>query len=363
MDLSDLSRYEDELQHVEAELARPDITANAAQLRELTRRHARLVTIVAGVRALRRAHDRLADCTQILADVDGDKDLRALAEEELESVTNAVAQAEHSLRTLLLPRDKEDEANTIMEIRAGTGGEEASLFAGALYRMYTRYAERRGWRIEALSTSLTELDGIKEIIFSIEGEDVYYHLKYEAGVHRVQRVPTTEASGRIHTSAASVAVLPEAEDVDVNIMAEDLRIDVYRAGGRGGQHVNTTDSAVRITHLPSGIVVTCQDERSQHKNKAKAMRVLRARLLERMRGEAERARAEQRRSMVRSGDRSDKIRTYNFPQNRVTDHRIGLSVHALEEILEGDLDRIIDPLIEHDTAERLQQLVGNHAHD
>ncbi len=361
MEIADLIRYEDELHRLEAALALPEATANLAQLRDLTRQHARLVQIVKAVSVLRDWHRRIEENTQLLSAGTDDLDLRHLAEEELVEARAAHSQAETALHRLLIPRDKEDEANTIVEIRAGTGGGEASLFAGDLLRMYTRYAERKGWRIETLSTSLTELNGIKEVVFSIDGTDVYYHLKYEAGVHRVQRVPATEASGRIHTSAASVVILPEAGEVELEIKPEDLRIDVFRAGGCGGQHVNTTDSAVRITHLPTGVVVSSQDERSQHKNKAKGMRVLRARVLERMHAEADSARAAQRRSMVRSGDRSEKIRTYNFPQNRVTDHRIGLTIHALEEVLKGDLDRVIMPLIDHDTSARLKQLLAHAA--
>jgi peptide chain release factor 1 len=361
MEIAELIRYEDELHRLEATLAQPAVAGNAAQLRDLTRQHARLQQIVTAIAALRALRRRMEDAAQLLSAGTSDTELRQMAEDELAETAAAHAQAEAALQRLLIPRAKEDEANTIVEIRAGTGGEEASLFAGDLFRMYTRYAERKGWRIETLSTSLTELNGIKEVVFSVDGTDVYYHLKYEAGVHRVQRVPATEASGRIHTSAASVAVLPEADEVDIEIKPEDLRIDVFRAGGCGGQHVNTTDSAVRITHLPSGVVVSCQDERSQHKNKAKAMRVLRARVLEGMRAQADSARAEQRRTMVGSGDRSEKIRTYNFPQNRVTDHRIGLTIHALDDVLKGDLDRIIQPLIEHDTSARLKQLFAHAA--
>ena len=259
---------------------------------------------------------------------------------------------EQEVLAALLPPDPLERRNAVMEIRAGTGGEEAALFAGDLFRMYSRYAERQGWKIETMNTSPAAAGGLKEIIFSIQGEAVYSHMKYEAGVHRVQRVPETETQGRIHTSAASVVVLPEQEEVTVDIKPEDLRIDIYRSTGAGGQHVNTTDSAIRITHLPTGLVVTCQDERSQYKNKAKAMRVLQARLLEKERQDAAKERSDQRKTMVGSGDRSDKVRTYNFPQNRVTDHRIGLTVHALGEIMDGDLDRLILPLIEHECSKK-----------
>ncbi len=360
MDLSGFIQYETELARLEEELARPEISTSPSRLRDLTRRHGQLLEMLRVTNNLRKQQVRVAECEELARSSD-DKDLLTLAQEELDNARAAIPGIEATLKRLLVPKDKADGANTIVEIRAGTGGEEASLFASNLYRMYTRYAERQGWRVEMMNTSVSESGGIKEVIFGIEGEDVYGHLKYEAGVHRVQRVPTTEASGRIHTSAASVAVLPEFEDVEVDIGPTDLRIDVYRSSGAGGQHVNTTDSAVRITHLPTGVVVTCQDERSQHKNKAKAMRILKARLYEHAREQALSQRAEQRRSMVRSGDRSDKIRTYNFPQNRVTDHRIGLSVHALQEVLDGDLDRLILPLTEHDTQERLNQVCANAA--
>jgi peptide chain release factor 1 len=355
MDPINVSIYEQELAHLEADLARPETMAAPRRLRELSRRHAQLTEIINLSAALAACRRRIAESESILQD-ESDEELRALAGDDAAEAAAQIETLEAELQALLLPPEQDDEADTIMEIRAGTGGDEASLFAAELYRMYSRYAERCGWRIEALDTNATELGGIKEIVFSVQGQDVYRHLKYEAGVHRVQRVPETEASGRIHTSAASVAVLPEPEDVDIEIAPDDLRIDVFRSGGRGGQHVNTTDSAVRITHLPTGVVVSCQDERSQHKNKAKAMRVLKARLLEHARQQAQSDRAAQRKSMVRSGDRSEKIRTYNYPQNRVTDHRIGLTVHALEEVLAGDLDRIITPLIDHDTEERLKAL-------
>jgi len=355
MELGELRAYEEELRALELELASPAAAANPRRLREMTQRHAQLQEIMTAARAVREWRDRLEQSEQVLRE-GGDDELMAMAREEQAQAACAVAAAEQALQLLLVPRDPEDAADTIVEIRAGTGGEEASLFAADLYRMYTRYAERKGWRVETMNTSYSDTKGIKEVTFSVAGQDVYRHLKYEGGVHRVQRVPETEASGRIHTSAASVAVLPEAEEVDVTIAPEDLRIDVFRSSGCGGQHVNTTDSAVRITHLPTGVVVSCQDEKSQIKNRAKAMRVLRARLLEHAREQAAAARAEQRRSMVRSGDRSEKIRTYNFPQNRITDHRAGITLYTLDQVLDGDLDRIIKPLIEYDTHERLKQL-------
>ena len=262
------------------------------------------------------------------------------------------------LKLLLLPKDPDDEKNVIVEIRAGTGGEEAALFAGDLFRMYTRYAEAQGWKVEILNANPTELGGFKEIIFMVEGKGAYNRLKFESGVHRVQRVPVTEAGGRIHTSAASVIVLPEAEEVDVELDPNDLRIDVFRASGHGGQHVNTTDSAVRITHLPTGIVVSCQDEKSQLKNREKALKVLRARLLDQMRQEQQEELAKTRRSLVRSGDRSERIRTYNFPQNRVTDHRVGLTLHRLDAVIAGDLEEIISTLLLSEQTEKLKQADG-----
>ncbi len=356
MNLGELRTYEDELRALEHELASPAAAANPRRLREMSQRHAQLHEIMAAAQAVRHWRDRLQQSEELLRDATSDEELLAMARDEQVHAAAECARTEQVLQLLLVPRDPEDAADTIVEVRAGTGGEEASLFAADLYRMYTRYAERKGWRVETMNTSYSDTKGIKEATFSIAGEDVYRHLKYEGGVHRVQRVPETEASGRIHTSAASVAVLPEAEEVDVTIAPDDLRIDVFRSSGCGGQHVNTTDSAVRITHLPTGVVVSCQDEKSQIKNKAKALRVLRARLLEHAREQAAASRAEQRRSMVRSGDRSEKIRTYNFPQNRITDHRVGVTVYALDHILDGELDRVIQPLIEYDTQERLKQL-------
>jgi peptide chain release factor 1 len=278
-----------------------------------------------------------------------------LAREEIDSLTLDLEKLGENLKVLLLPKDPNDEKNILLEIRAGTGGEEAALFAGDLFRMYSRYAELNRWKIEILSQSVTGIGGVKEIIVLIEGQMVYSRLKYESGVHRVQRVPETEAQGRIHTSAVTVAILPEAEEIDVDINPEDLRIDVYRSSGHGGQHVNTTDSAVRITHLPTGIVVTCQDEKSQHKNKAKAMKVLLSRLLDRQQAEQQSKISEERRNMVGSGDRSERIRTYNFPQGRATDHRIGLTLYKLEEVLRGELDLLIDPLTTYFQTEALKK--------
>ena len=270
--------------------------------------------------------------------------MRELARGELPELEAALVALDERLKALLLPRDPNDERNTVLEIRAGTGGDEAGLFAAELFRMYTRYAERHGWRIEVLSSSPTGIGGLKEVIALVQGEGAYSRLKFEGGVHRVQRVPVTETQGRIHTSAVTVAVLPEAEDVEIDLPEKDLRIDVFRSSGPGGQSVNTTDSAVRVTHLPTGLVVTCQDEKSQHKNKAKALKILRARLLDRARQDQQATIAANRRAMVGSGDRSEKIRTYNFPQSRITDHRVNLTLHQLDRVLDGDLDPVVDAL-------------------
>ena len=313
--------------------------------------YSELEPVVASAREVRRLRAELASLEEMLAD--GDAELKAMAEEELPVTREALAGAEHALALALLPRDAADERSAMLEIRAGTGGDEAALFAGDLLRMYSKYAENRGWRVEIVSASQSDVGGYKEVVASVSGTGVFARLKFESGVHRVQRVPVTEAGGRIHTSAATVAVLPEATEVDVQINDNDLKIDVYRASGAGGQHVNTTDSAVRITHLPTGTVVTCQDGRSQHKNKEKAMQVLRARLYEVQRESIAAERAGERKAMVGSGDRSERIRTYNFPQGRVTDHRINLTLHRLPEILEGALDEMIGALIAEDEAERL----------
>jgi peptide chain release factor 1 len=295
----------------------------------------------------------IAEAEEILRSSE-DQDLVELANGELEALRERSQVLERKMKEMLLPKDPSDVKNTIVEIRAGTGGDEAALFAADLFRMYSRYAENRGWKVDVLSSSPTGVGGFKEVIFLIEGTGVYRRLKYESGVHRVQRIPVTESSGRIHTSAVTVAILPEADEVDIALKPEELRVDVFRSSGPGGQSVNTTDSAVRITHIPSGIVVQCQDEKSQHKNKAKALKVLRSRLLDRARVEQEKQRAQDRRQQVGTGDRSEKIRTYNFPQTRVTDHRIGFTLHRLDEILNGDLDEVIDSLASHDTKLKLK---------
>ena len=355
MDITNVSQYEDELSSIESELSKPETAANPSAYRELTKRYSYLKQIIEAASKLKANLLQINEAEELIHDSSNDEEMIEFAREELAEAKASSEKLEFQLKRLLLPKNPEDDANTIIELRAGTGGDEAGLFAADLYRMYLRYAEHKGWKVESITTNLTDQGGVKEVIFSISGDRIYSYLKYEAGVHRVQRVPVTETSGRIHTSAASVAVLPEAEDVEIAIDPSDIRIDVFRSSGPGGQSVNTTDSAIRLTHLETGLVVTCQDEKSQHKNKAKAMRVLKARLFEKARDDANATRSEQRKSMVGSGDRSEKIRTYNFPQNRVTDHRIGLTVHALEEILGGNLDKIIEPLIEHDTQELLKQ--------
>ena len=328
----------------------PDYTRMLKEYSELT-------PIVEGIGRLREAQKEMAGLEELMADGGADAEMRQLAEEEYHELKARLPALEREVQVLLLPRDEADERNAILEVRAGTGGEEAALFAADLFRMYQRYADLHGWRFEIIEYGETDIGGCKEASALISGKDVFARLKYESGVHRVQRVPTTESGGRIHTSAATVAVLPEAEEFDIEIEDKDLRVDTYRSQGAGGQHVNTTDSAVRITHIPSGVVVQCQDEKSQHKNRARAMKILLSRLYEQERRELDEARAQSRRSQVGSGDRSERIRTYNFPQGRVTDHRINLTLYKLEQLLNGEgLDEIIDALTAEDQAAQLAEL-------
>ncbi len=343
------ARYEELTQA----LASPDITGDSAKYQKTAKAHSEIAAIVEKYREYKDLKKGIAESKAVLAD-EKDAEMRAYAQEELDKLEPRVVGIEEELKVLLLPKDPNDEKNVIVEIRAGTGGDEATLFAAEMFRMYNRYAETQRWKVEVLSTSESGVGGLKEIIALIEGQRVYSRLKYESGVHRVQRVPDTEQQGRVHTSAVTVAVLPEAEEVDVKIEAKDLRIDTFCSSGPGGQSVNTTYSAVRITHIPTNTVVSCQDEKSQIKNREKAMRVLRSRLYEIEMQKQQEALAKERKSMVGSGDRSEKIRTYNFPQNRVTDHRIGLTIHQLPEVMDGKLQPLIEALGAHFQAERLK---------
>jgi peptide chain release factor 1 len=347
-----LAEVERRFEELERQVADPNVIANRREFAKVAKERSQLEETVLCWRARQRLAQEIEEHKELAHGKDAD--LRELARAELPALEARLAEMDATLRRLLVPKDPNDERNTVVEIRAGTGGDEAGLFAAELFRMYTRYAERHGWRIEVLSQSPTGLGGFKEVIALVQGKGAYSRLKFEGGVHRVQRVPVTETSGRIHTSAVTVAVLPEAEDVEVDLTDKDLRIDVFRSSGPGGQSVNTTDSAVRVTHLPTNLVVTCQDEKSQHKNKAKALKILRARLLERAKEEQHAEIAASRREMIRSGDRSEKIRTYNFPQSRVTDHRVNLTLHQLDRILDGDIDPIVDALVTRSEADALQ---------
>lgn len=338
-----LSKFEE----LTRQLADEAVLKDPARYRKVAREHSEMEEIVAVINRLKELSTSIADDKEVI-DAGDDQELMELAKAELVELEQNKAELEEKLQVLMVPKDPNDSKNTIIEIRAGTGGEESTLFAADLMRMYSRFVEAKGWKTELLSSNETGLGGFKEVVFLITGANAYGTLKYESGVHRVQRVPVTESSGRIHTSAASVAVLPEAEEVEIDIDPNDLRIDVFRSSGPGGQSVNTTDSAVRITHTPTGLVVSCQDEKSQHKNRAKAMKVLRARLLDRARKEHDDKLSQERKSQIGSGDRSAKIRTYNFPQQRVTDHRINLTLHRLNEILSGELDEMIDALAQAD---------------
>ncbi len=348
-----LKKIKDRFENINQQLSDPDVLSDRDRVVSLSKERSDLIDIVSAYEQYSEVLKNIKGNKEII-NSGSDEELREMAEAELEELEEKQEKLEEGIKYLLLPKDPNDNKDIIMEIRAGTGGEEAALFAGDLFRMYTRFAEIKGWRIELMDINDTGLGGIKEVVFSIGGNDVYGDLKFESGVHRVQRVPETEASGRVHTSAASVAVLPEAEDVQIDINPNDLKIDIYRSGGAGGQNVNKVETAVRITHLPSGIVVQCQDERSQLKNRQKAMKVLRARLYDMKLKEQSAEISAQRKLMVRSGDRSDKIRTYNFPQNRVTDHRIGLTLYNLSNIMEGDLKDLIEQLKLADRTEKLQ---------
>lgn len=353
--LKKLESLEARFKEIEEKIADPEIMKDRNVYREIMQEHAHLSEIMEEFYIYRSAHQQILEAKTLIEE-EQDQEMLDMAKEELRDLEETLHASESRLKVLLVPKDPLDGKNIIMEIRAGTGGDEAALFAADLYRMYSHFAEAHRWKTEILSINETGIGGLKEIIFSISGKEVYGNLRWESGVHRVQRVPTTESGGRIHTSAVTVAVLPEAEETDIQISQEDLKIDVYRSSGPGGQSVNTTDSAVRITHLPTGLVVTCQDEKSQIKNRAKALRVLRARLYEMEEEKRQRERAENRKNQVGSGDRSERIRTYNFPQNRVTDHRINLTLYKLEAILQGSLEEVIDALKLHAGEEALKEI-------
>ncbi|MGN6593075.1 MAG: peptide chain release factor 1 [Terriglobales bacterium] len=348
-----LQKLEEQYDALTAQLASPEVIADSTRYQKTARAHAELQPLVDEFRHFQQMQRQAADARQMLHEADAE--MRQLANDELANLEPAITASEQRLRELLLPKDPNDEKNVILEIRAGTGGDEASLFAAEMFRMYSRFAEQQRWRIEVLSTSESGVHGLKEVVAIIEGRGAYSQLKYESGVHRVQRVPATEQQGRVHTSAVTVAVLPEAEEVDVQIDPKDIRVDTFCSSGPGGQSVNTTYSAVRITHLPTGVIVSCQDEKSQIKNRAKAMRVLRSRLLEIEQEKQHQAIAAERKQQVGSGDRSEKIRTYNFPQNRVTDHRAGITMHQLGEVMDGRLQPLLQALTAHFQAERLQK--------
>jgi len=351
-----LKGVEDRFKELERLLSDPKVVQDREAYQKYIREHAEISPVVDAYRQFKQVDRELDDSLDLLHD--DDPEMKAMAAEEVERLEAEKARLKEELKMLLIPKDPLDDKNVILEIRAGTGGDEAGLFAGDLFKMYQRYADARGWKVEVMDHHATGVGGLKEIIASVNGKGAYSRLKFESGTHRVQRVPTTETQGRIHTSAVTVAVLPEAEEIELKIDPNELKVDVYRSSGPGGQSVNTTDSAVRITHLPSGLVVTCQDEKSQHKNKAKALKVLRSRLFDQMVREQNEERSQNRKSQVGSGDRSERIRTYNFPQGRVTDHRIGLTLYKLDVVLQGDVDEVIDPLITHYQSQALQHAEG-----
>lgn len=348
-----LKLTEKHFEEINEELCKPEIISDQNRYKSLMKELKNLTPVVEKYRQYKKEKENLEEAKEILSESGVDKELKEMAELEMESAKENIEKITEELKILLLPKDPNDDRNVIVEIRAGAGGEEAALFSGVLFRMYNMYAQSKRWKVEVLNANETQLGGFKEISFMISGEGAYSKFKFESGVHRVQRVPDTEAQGRVHTSTVTVAVLPEAEDVEIDINPADLQIDTYRAGGAGGQHVNKTESAIRITHLPTGIVVECQDERSQYKNKDKAMKVLKSRLLQAKREEQESALAEERRIQVGTGDRSERIRTYNYPQSRLTDHRIGLTIYRLEDILNGNLEEVIDALSTADQAAKL----------
>lgn len=358
MILDRLNFIENKYEELSRKISDPSVMADQKEWQRLCKEHADLEVVVNKYKEYKKATEDLEADKQMLQEKI-EKELKEMVEEEIKELTDKIQILENDLRILLLPKDPNDDKNVFIEIRGGAGGEEAALFAANLFRMYTRYAERLRWKIELMSANETDIGGFKEVVFMVKGDGAYSKLKYESGVHRVQRVPDTESSGRIHTSTATVAVLPEVEDVDVVIGPNDLRIDVFRASGHGGQCVNTTDSAVRITHLPTGLVVSCQDEKSQLKNKEKALKVLKARLFEKAEAERHAGIAEDRKSQVGTGDRSERIRTYNYPQGRVTDHRIGMTLYRLESFLDGDIDEMINGLITVDQAEKMKAMGNN----
>ena len=347
--LNKLEEVADRFREVEGLLSDPTVLNDQNRYRALTIEHSELIDVVKGYERCCRIREEIAGGQELLKDPDAE--VREMANAEVSELETELTELEEQLKLMLLPKDPNDQRNVVLEVRAGTGGDEAALFAGDLFRMYCRYADRQGWKVEFLSTAESEAGGYKEVIALVSGKGVFSRFKYESGTHRVQRVPETETQGRIHTSACTVAVMPEADDVEVDIDPSDLRIDLYRASGAGGQHVNKTESAVRITHVPTGVVVACQDEKSQHKNKAKAMKVLQSRILDAMQAEQHAKMAADRKSQVGSGDRSERIRTYNFPQGRCTDHRVNLTLYKLEAIMQGDLDEVIDTLTTHAQAE------------
>ena len=352
--LEKLQFLQDKYEDLTVKVSDPDVINDQNLWQTLVKEHAELQPIVEKYKEYKSAKEAYEETKEILHDKSTDDELKEMAKMEMEELEEQIETIEEELKILLLPKDPNDDKNVFVEIRAGTGGDEAALFAADLFRMYARFAERQGWKVEMMSSNDIGVGGYKEVIFMINGKGAYSKLKYESGVHRVQRIPTTESSGRIHTSAATVAVLPEVDDVELEINENDLRIDVFRASGAGGQHVNMTDSAVRITHIPTGIVASCQDEKSQHKNKEKALKILKARILDQAIQEQNAEIAEERKSQVGSGDRSERIRTYNFPQGRITDHRINMTIHKLDSFLDGDIDEMIDALITSDQAEKMR---------